>query len=122
MFTAFFDLIHHLPAGKVVLPIPEHVRQETRELTDKMRNVHEMLLEATDDWTRMYGEMTSLQKGIPIAPVAPKRQQDRILAGNENDSAERKGEDVDRPMIETHRHLFPCMISSLGTGCNMSKV
>ena len=140
MFTTFFDLVRTRPFEQVVVPVPRDIQETSRDFLTRMAAVDVMLTKAAEDWTDEYARMDAQQSGIPSSPPIPPpvlHPGHTELKSKTDDAAEVKNipdytagartktdDDAEPniPLLASHSHLFPCMISSLGTGCNMSKV
>ena len=122
MFTTFLDLIKTRPFSEIITPIPDDIQQTSFDFVKRFQKVEEMITKCVEDWTNEYARMTAMQSGIPVAPPPPPITNNTLKHPDRKDAIGKSGIGSDIPMIASHPHLFPCMISSLGSGCNMSKV
>ena len=94
MYTSFMHLVKHLPFKDVMQDIPEESAVKMDKLAVQMKELMNAWKQGPED----------------TEPLSVSPRCDEAIA-SETD-----------PFFETHKEMFPCLISSLGTGCNLSRV
>ena len=113
MFTAFFDAIKSKPFHEVVFPMPQHLQDKKLKYKKKWDQVIELMKGSSEEWMKSYAEMCG-NASLPASQSATKSVTEEVPYYVEGDESV--------PLVTSHSHLFPCILSSLGSGCDFSKV